>query len=164
MSISAFQAFVEEFKDVETKALTTTAISEQFVKAENRRMGAPYINKYIGMKDKDGKPYVATATVFVSHAWQYQFHEVVVTAMRQHADEYANTYFWFDLFTNNQHDVADKSFEWFCTAFQDMIRSIGSTLLILSPWHDPVLLRRVWCLLEVYNALETSAKLHIQVS
>mgnify|MGYP001803143283 CR=1 FL=1 len=44
-----------------------------------------------------------------------------------------------------------------------MIKSIGSTLLILSPWNDPVLLRRVWCLFEVYNALETSAELHIQV-
>ena len=59
--------------------------------------------------------------------------------------------------------MADKSFEWFCTTFQDMIKSVGSTLLILSPWHDPVLLRRVWCLFEVYNALETSAELHIQV-
>ena len=163
MSISAFQAFIGEFEDVKTKELTTTAISEQFVKAENGGKGAPYINKYIGMKDEDGKPYLATATVFVSHAWQYKFYDVVFTAMQQHANEYANTYFWFDLFTNNQHDVADKSFEWFCTTFQDMIRSIGSTLLILSPWHDPVLLRRVWCLFEVYNALETSGKLHIQV-
>jgi tetratricopeptide (TPR) repeat protein len=38
-----------------------------------------------------------------------------------------------------------------------MIRTLGSTLLVLSPWDDPVALTRAWCLWEVLATLQHEA-------
>ena len=76
----------------------------------------------------NGKPLVAPATVFVSHAWRYEFCDVVGN-------------FRFDLFTNNQNEVASKDFDWFSLTFREGVREIGQVLLILAPWYDPIPVR-----------------------
>lgn len=106
--------------------------------------------------DTTGAPLISSATVFVSHAWRYSFYDVVVDIMEQHAMKNPDAYFWFDLFTNNQNEVASKDFHWFSTTFRDSIRSIGQVLLTLSPWNDPIPLHRAWCLFEIHKALEES--------
>ena len=69
---------------------------------------------YDGMSDTgSGKPFVATATVYISHAWRYSFCEVVVDVMEGHAKDNPDSYFWFDLFTNDQNSVAEKGFNYF---------------------------------------------------
>lgn len=107
---------------------------------------------------------MAPATVFVSHAWRYEFCDVVVNALEQHASEHPHSYFWFDLFTNNQNEVASKDFEWFSSTFREGVREIGQVLLVLSPWNDPIPIRRAWCLFEIFSALEDSnVTLHIKL-
>lgn len=109
-------------------------------------------------------PYVSSATVFVSHAWRYSFYDVVVDVMEQHAKEHPETYFWFDLFTNNQNEVYNKDYDWFSTTFSKSIGDIGQVLLVLSPWNDPIPIRRAWCLFEIHNALaESEVKLHVNL-
>ena len=95
--------------------------------------------------------------MFVSHAWKYAFYDVVVAAMEQYASKDSDAYFWFDLFTNDQNKVAEKDFNWFSDTFRNSIKNIGKVLLILSPWDDPMPIKRAWCLFEIYQALEENS-------
>jgi hypothetical protein len=54
------------------------------------------------------------------------------------------TYFWFDLFSNAQHDTSTKEFTWWTDCFAKSIQTIGYTLLVLE-WHNPIPLTRMWC-------------------
>lgn len=112
---------------------------------------------YTGLRDEEsGAPLVFSATVVVSHAWRYALYAVVVDVMEQYASKNPDAYFWFDLFTNNQNELASKDLDWFCSTFRDRIVDIGQVLLVLSPWNDPMPIKRAWCLFEIYNALEAS--------
>jgi hypothetical protein len=43
--------------------------------------------------------------------------------MSKHPDELSEvlTYFWLDLFDNNQWPALDKPFEWWATAFREVV-------------------------------------------
>ena len=157
LSISAIRKFVEDHPRVKTHHLTTSQVNSEFVKPETKDLYSSYLELYHGsIDDATGSPLVADATVFVSHAWKYAFYDIVVNVMEQYAQQHPGTYFWFDLFTNNQNEVANKDFEWFSTTFRDSLISIGEVLLVLSPWNNPIPIQRAWCLFEIYNALEES--------
>lgn len=60
---------------------------------------------------------------FISHAWKYQFLDVLDAiethfegeqreTMREESDESKGVIIWFDLFTNNQHLAPDLDFHW----------------------------------------------------
>ena len=115
MYIDAIRKFVADYPQAKSEHLTTSQCNHTIVKSESAGTGKPYIGKYESLKTSDGKPMVALATVFVSHAWQYPFCDVVVDVMEQHAKDHPDAYFWFDLFTNDQNEVASKDFDWFCT-------------------------------------------------
>jgi tetratricopeptide (TPR) repeat protein len=72
-------------------------------------------------------------------------------------------YFWFDLFTNNQHDTSEVPQSWWATTFKKQIGEIGTTLLVLLPWSDPVPLHRCWCLWELLCTLQEKANLVIRL-
>ena len=154
MHIKAIRKFLEDHPQVKSQKMTTSQINRGIVKPESLGTNEPYIHKYATISDPNtGIPYVATATVFVSHAWRYPFYDIVADVMEQHAESHPDAYFWFDLFTNDQNEVASKDFEWFSSTFRDGVRDIGTVLLILSPWDDPMLIRRAWCLFEIFNSL-----------
>ena len=160
MHISAIRKFIEDHPQAITDHLTTSQLNKAFVKAETEGTGHPYIEKYRTLKDADtGVPFVSTATVFVSHAWRYSFYDVVVDVMEQYAVDHPHAYFWFDLFTNNQNEIANKDFDWFATTFRDGVKDIGEVLLVLSPWDNPQPICRAWCLFEIHNALEDQVPL-----
>ena len=77
------------------------------------------------------KPFVHTATVFVSHAWRYRAVDVFdameafAAAAEQHDPTAPPTYFWFDLFVNDQHDAISLPQLWWREAFLDGVRAIG---------------------------------------
>lgn len=130
-----------------------------FESKDSNPMEGPYIKWYNKRKDSEtGKAFVAPATVFVSHAWKYQFYNVVVDVMEQYAEKHPDTYFWFDLFTNAQHRDPESdpklSMEWYKDTFKKGIESIGKVLLILSPWANPQPLGRAWCLFEIAHAFD----------
>ena len=156
MHISAIRKFQDDHPTARTEDLTTSQCNRQFVKAESQGTGKPFINLYDRLKNKQGKPLVAPATVFVSHAWKYPFASTVADVMEQHTAVEPDAYFWFDLFTNDQNAVANKDFDWFCNTFKGSIRAIGQVLLVLSPWNDPLPVRRAWCLFEIANAIAES--------
>jgi len=113
-------------------------------------------------------PYaIGPATVFVSHAWKYNFREVMLVLLA-YADEckQANKptcFFYFDLFAHSQHSAPDYPQEWWSSTFKSRIGSIGTTLLVLSPWDDPVPLTRSWCLYELWSTMEQKANLVLRL-
>ena len=134
MHISAIRKFVHNHPTVKSEHLTTSQIDRAFIISESADTGQPYIHLYADLCDDiKGVPLVAPATVFVSHAWRYAFYDIVVDVMEQHAKDNPDAYFWFDLFTNNQNEIASKDFEWLSSTFRNGIRDIGEVLLVLSP-------------------------------
>ena len=90
---------------------------------------------------------MSRANVFVSFAYDADYVELV-DALECHLEGEGEgaaetTFFWFDLFVNNQWVAADKSFEWWGTTFRTAIQEIGKTVLVLLPWHEPIPLTRV---------------------
>ena len=89
----------------------------------------------------------------MSHAWSYKFLTVVVDCLVQYEAEHPSTYFWFDLFINNQNTAANLPQEWWKTTFRKSIKNIGAVMLVMSPWKDPIPTTRAWCLWEIFSAL-----------
>jgi len=106
-----------------------------------------------------------TPTVFVSHAWRYNFTELM-SALTAFKESHPSTqhYFWIDLCVNNQWEAPSLSYEWWSSTFLSAIGKIGHTCLVLCPWDDPIPLKRAWCLWEIVCTRTTSAKLTIQFS
>ena len=53
--------------------------------------------------------------------------------------------------------AGDLPYEWWTTTFKESIAEIGTTLLVLSPWNDPVPLTRASCLFEIMCSIEGKA-------
>ena len=120
--------------------MTTTDFCNEIAMPDTKERKCAYIELFAGKRDEKGRLYVAPATAFVSHAWQY-FFLLPYDVMEHHDDP--NAYFWFDVFINNQHTATSNTFEWWKTTFQQAIGKIGTVLLVMSPWNAPIPLSRV---------------------
>ena len=103
---------------------------------------------------------LSAATCFISHAWSRPFNEIL-DAVYQYEEKHPNTYYWFDLFINNQHKATSFPFQWWCTTFGESIQSINKMMLVLSPWDKPVSLTRAWCLFEIYTSIAKNVTMNI---
>ena len=72
-------------------------------------------------------------------------------------------FFWFDIFSNNQHKAPNREFSWWQTVFRDNIGKLKRTLLVLE-WDDPKPLSRAWCLWEMVSTVDTRSKFHVLMS
>lgn len=108
-----------------------------------------------------GSADVGKATVFVSHAWNYKFLDVIDVLREFAAKAPTRVVFWFDLFSNNQFDTSARPFEWWCGTFRNAIKDLGHTLLVLTPWRHPVALTRAWCLFEIFTSIVTKANIDV---
>ena len=71
---------------------------------------------------------------------------------------------WFDLFSNNQHNTSGRGFDWWSTTFKSAIEQFGHTVMVLSPWNDPIPLTRGWCLFELYCTSSTNSRFEVAMS
>ena len=106
---------------------------------------------------------VGEAKVFISHAWKYEFLDVV-DALTFHFKHEADIIVWFDLFSNNQHKAVDLTFDWWCNTFKSAIQQFGRTVIVLAPWDDPIPLTRGWCLFELYCTADTGSRFEVAMS
>eukprot|EP01048_Picozoa_sp_COSAG05_P006296 COSAG05_NODE_403_length_10204_cov_874.669372_6_plen_233_part_00 len=108
--------------------------------------------------------FVGVPTVFLSHAWTYKFRNVI-TAIRNYVEALParapQPFFWFDCFSIDEHATQSLTQGWWSTTFQDAIRDIGATLMVLSPWDNPLPLTRAWCLWELFSTHKVDATFHI---
>eukprot|EP00808_Paulinella_micropora_P019145 g78358.t1 len=157
---------------------TTDDVVRDLVKPATANQKCSYVELLARSQDPQDRAGVATATVFLSHAWKYTFKQVVEAIAAHWPDKdnvRSQTFLWFDIFTVNQHQTStvdpDFWFEafredpdfWF-EAFRENVRTIGRTVLILSPWRNPVPLNRSWCLWEIFCSRLTKASFEIFLS
>ena len=91
---------------------------------------------------------VGTATVFVSHAWDTQF-RCLYEALLDHFGDDSRVFLWLDIFVQNQHIANELAQDYWATAFQHAVASIGHTVLMLHTFDEPLALSRSWCLWEI---------------
>lgn len=160
--MQGFFDFIEECGgEGKLLGLSTTEVCEKFVRP---RCGGPGGKSYCLLLKERESTVVETANVFVSHAWQVTFLEVV-SALKDYVESCCpGAVLWFDLFSNNQIAAPSRKFEWWTTTFRTAIKSFGHTVLVLSPWDNPIPLTRAWCLFEIYTSIVTQCKFDIAMS
>ena len=151
ITLAGIQAFIASRGGAGAfRGLTTAEVCEQHMKPATARAVASFCVAF--------PAHTGPATVFVSHAWAYLFLKLVEALEAWEANRIAAgattpTFFWFDLFTNSQHGVVSRPFEWWRNTFTANVSAIGHTLLVLE-WEDPKPLKRAWCLLEITASLQ----------
>ena len=130
---------------------TTADVCENLIKPETAMLQCSYCE--LLRSKKETKQYCRKAKVFISHAWQYRFSDVL-QAMTDHFADEKDVVIWFDVMSYNQHLQKGLGFEWWSTTFKSAILSFGRTVMVLSPWNDPIPLRRGWCVWELFCTIE----------
>ena len=97
---------------------------------------------------------VGPATAFFSHPWNMrarEFFEVCVTAFQP------EDFVWIDLYMHNQFSGTMGS-EFSIGRLPALIESIGKVVAVMTPWHDPIPLKRIWCMFELVCAMHGEDK------
>ena len=141
------------------EGITTSDIKSKIVMPDTAGGKCAYVDLYEGKRDTQGRLYVAPATAFISHAWMYNFN-IPLDVMKTHHNKNANSYFWYDVFINNQHTLGQTDLG---AAFSDAIEEIGTVLCVISPWNNPIPLRRAWCLWEIFTSIKLGKKVQFRV-
>ena len=139
--------------------MTTTDVCEAIVKPATLACKSSYCDMMVDQ----GHGSVGTAVVFISHAWKYKFLDVV-DALKSHFKATPDIIVWFDLFSNNQHKAVSLDFDWWCGVFMSAIADFRHVVMLLSPWGDPISLKRAWCLFEAYCSAKTKCKFEVALS
>lgn len=141
---------------------TTTEVCEQFLKPMTAASGG---QSYCDFLIAEGRcaGAVQKATVFISHAWKFQFLDVV-NAILFHFKSSPDVVVWFDMFSNNQHAAVELPFYWWETTFREAIGDFKHTVMVLTPWDNPIPLTRAWCLFEVFQTVATNSRFEVAMS
>jgi hypothetical protein len=131
------------------------------------RNGAAYIHTL------EGGDHVGEANHMLSWAWEYTVQDVVDTLVHycsMNSLDPKCTYIWMCCLCINQHRVAEQnagkktgilnqSTLEFQEIFVDRVQSIGKVLCMMSPWDAPSYLKRVWCIFEIFTAMQNECEL-----
>jgi tetratricopeptide (TPR) repeat protein len=139
------------------------------IKRKTINDGKSMIEHILSGANPSSRKGIGKANVFVSFAQLYKI-TIVIEALEnfvciQKLDP-DSTFFFIDVFAIRQHkdgnihachldDVKEIA---------DLIGEIGHTVLILDPWHSPIVFKRAWCLFEVIESLQKGAKLTLALS
>lgn len=138
---------------------TTEWVKQNYVLPQTLAAKTSYADKLLAKK-----PWlVSHANVFVSHAYDYKFLDVVdaIAAWEARDPSRAKSFYYFDLLVVNQHGQCPKvKFELLRNEFGGSVRAIGSTLLVLK-WDDPKPLSRAWCVFEIGTTLAVEARFEV---
>eukprot|EP00040_Diaphanoeca_grandis_P034142 m.210416 g.210416 ORF g.210416 m.210416 type:complete len:847 (-) comp33077_c0_seq1:305-2845(-) len=108
--------------------------------------------------------WISPANVFVSHAWKYNFVDVLQQLI-SHGNtmmemESKQCFFWIDVLMVDQTTALELPYSYWTSTFTSAIETIGTVLLLLSPWHTPIPTTRAWCMYELFTAL---ASPHVRI-
>ena len=148
---------------VELEGKTTTDVNLQFQKKITETSKLSFCDYLNQLQPKHSA--VGTATVFISHAWKYQFLDVL-DALQNYFESEPDIIIWFDVFSVNQHadTEVDLDFDWWSHSFKSAIRDFGRTVMVLAPWQDPIPLTRGWCLFEIYSTIVTESRFEVAMT
>lgn len=138
--------------------MTTTEVCEQIIKPKTQEQRISYCDL---LRSERHPGYAETAAVFVSHAHQLEFLQVI-NALESNLQ--SDTVVWFDIFSINQHEGHQWTFEWLSTAFMRAIKSFGRTVMVMLPWYAPLPFQRLWCIFEIFCTAFSKAQFDIVMS
>jgi hypothetical protein len=101
---------------------------------------------------------------FLSHCWKMPFVSMIEIIKNSHREEQwnekmmtfkrAHYYYWIDVFCKNQHIPTPAMDE-----FKSTMIDAGQLLTALWP-REPVALTRIWCIYELYCAIDNKLPIH----
>ena len=170
VSLQMLRDFSYEWQD-DKQTLTAADMCTLFVKPATAATRTSLVVLLQEAQDEQGVPWCGIPTHFVSYAWSYKM-ALLLDILEQYELENPPAkgethYYFIDQLSLNQHTFVGVTAEADEVALQkriiasltgQMINS-GHVLVCLHPWHNPVPLRRSWCLFELYVALEAKMKL-----
>jgi tetratricopeptide (TPR) repeat protein len=136
----------------------------------DRRPGAAYVD----CLGEDGDDHVGPANVMLSYSWANSVEDIVNVlesfCSKNNLDP-KRTYVWICCLCVNQHRVAEtkksgkgsEPFDELKKIFESQVRNIPDTVALLSPWDEPIYLKRVWCIFELFTASRYKCSLHIEM-
>ena len=97
---------------------------------------------------------------FLSHTWSYPFCDLVaiIEAFEERLGADQTQYYWFDIFVMNQHSEHDLSQRLLLENLRAAVSAPGRVLLALDSWREHTPFARVWCLLEIWTAMNVGAE------
>jgi hypothetical protein len=142
---------------------TTTHVNICIVKPATLLKHGSYADTIIS--NGSNPEWVNTPTDFISHAWRYNFKDLV-NAIKNEADERDRNlilrgelpitnqrYYWNDIFVEDQNATLSKPDGYFFHSFRTAIITIGRTILILMPLKKAIPLTRAWCVWEMFCSI-----------
>lgn len=122
----------------------------------------------------DGEDAVGNSTFMLSYGWGYTIGDIVTT-LRDYCSSNGldpkRTYIWICCLCVNQHRVVEQEERKrsgilvpavdFFAEFRERVVGIGHILSMFMPWDDPLYLKRVWCVFEIYMAHEHGCQVTI---
>lgn len=119
---------------------TTTQVNICYIKPKTKHLGCSFARDLANRGSKD----VAKPTVFLSHAWRYNFRALVAVAELCADSQGGVVFFWNDIFVEDQNSAAAKPDDYWFNGFKTAVETIGRTVLVLFPWNGPIVLTRAW--------------------
>jgi tetratricopeptide (TPR) repeat protein/GTPase SAR1 family protein len=143
------------------ESVTTAHIVEMYLKPATANSQLSYCEHL----QRHDSPFVGPATVYIMHVWNVSFLAVFDALQSHFADEDCDAAFlWLDAFSVNHHKKKEFSFESWTSALKSHLVGIGHSVMVLTPWNDPVLFKRTWCLYEIYCAVQGGCRLEVAMS
>lgn len=191
VSLHLLLRLVDEF---EVKDLTTSEVCERIIKPQTASARCSFWEAVYAGGPSSRATLIGKPACMVSHAWQYKFTTLVAIIQRYCDQTKANpntTYFFLDMISMNQHQLADVGgpdvrghmampkdedplaqaiankqdlHKVLLNALTNSVVSASKVLLALEPWDQPLLLKRSWCLYEIWVAMKGNSKLVMAMS
>ncbi|EGD78274.1 hypothetical protein PTSG_09338 [Salpingoeca rosetta] len=160
VSAAFLRSFLDDIKSTfpeDYGLLTTKDVCDKLIVPRTKAANCAYVDKL----KEDAPDTLGRANIFVSHAWRYKITDVIATMLEFAAANSEDTsFFWLDLFVNNQNIALNLPQDWWSTTFKDSITSIGHS----RHRSDPIPLTRAWCLWEIFCGLsQDGVRLSIQL-
>ncbi|KDO34723.1 hypothetical protein SPRG_00785 [Saprolegnia parasitica CBS 223.65] len=145
------------------RGLTTEDVCYLYVLPTTEATNASYLDLYTQTHPDSAGLMTAPANWYLGHTWQSQFLDVVdsITSFVYTVGDVRTTSVWFCLFANNQHEMQSFSFVQYMTRFRSILDATRQLLLVLPDLANPILLRRSWCLFEIFIAHCTGSAIEI---
>ena len=122
----------------------------------------------------DGTPFFGLATDFVSYSWhctscgelwtslQTADADVAATTMENDqarpSPKPGHRFYWIDMFAVTQHKGSHQAAD---LHFEAVIAAAVRTVAVMTPWADPAMLHRCWCLHELHCTHEAAKPLAV---
>ena len=98
------------------------------------------------------------ADAFLSYAWKMSLTQIL------QALDGRSLFIWMDCFCLDQHIHQTISPEELTGVFRMALKEIGTVLVMGSPWKQPLVTTRIWCVLEQCVAAELDLKVELVLS